>query len=122
MQGFEGASSEKLQNYIKEILSVSLYFSGKIGLFGFFNGRQDCSPVIIVGPCGTGKTHIAQALGLCAIQQGADVLCTTQAELSEKLQAAKAINSYNRVLAAIAKIKLLIIDDFGLKPLKSPQD
>jgi DNA replication protein DnaC len=83
---------------------------------------QECYPVIIVGPCGTGKTHIAQALGLCAIQQGCDVICTTQTELSEKLQGAKAINGYSKTLAAMAKIKLLIIDDFGLKPLKSPQD
>lgn len=82
----------------------------------------ECYPVIIVGPCGTGKTHIAQALGLCAIQQGHDVLCTTQTALTEKLQATKAINGYTKTLAAIAKIKLLIIDDFGLKPLKPPQD
>jgi DNA replication protein DnaC len=83
---------------------------------------QECHPVIIVGPCGTGKTHIAQALGLCAIQQGFDVLCVTQTELSDKLLAAKAINGYSKALAAIAKIKLLIIDDFGLKPLQSLQD
>lgn len=83
---------------------------------------QECYPVVIVGPCGTGKTHIAQALGLCAIQQGYDVVCTTQTELSEKLQGAKAVNGYSKALAAIGRIKLLIIDDFGLKPLKSPQD
>ena len=83
---------------------------------------QECHPLIIVGPCGTGKTHIAQALGFCAIQQGYDVLCTTQTELAEKLQAAKATHSYSKMLASLTKIKLLIIDDFGLKPLKPPQD
>lgn len=83
---------------------------------------QEYCPVIIVGPCGTGKTHIAQAIGLCAIQLGHDVLCTTQTELTEKLQGAKAVNGYTKALTTIAKIKLLIIDDFGLKPLKSPQD
>ena len=31
------------------------------------------SPVLIVGPCGTGKSHLAQALGHCAIRQGIDV-------------------------------------------------
>lgn len=83
---------------------------------------QESHPVIIEGPCGTGKTHIAQALGFCAIQQGHDVLCTTQTELAERLQAAKATNSYTKVLTSLAKINLLIIDDFGLKPLKPPQD
>ena len=83
---------------------------------------QECYPVIIVGPCGTGKTHLAQALGFCAIQKGYDALCTTQTALAERLQAAKATNSYNKVLASLTKINLLIIDDFGLKPLKVPQD
>ena len=34
-------------------------------------------PVLIVGPCGTGKSHLAQALGHCAIRQGVDVSFTT---------------------------------------------
>jgi DNA replication protein DnaC len=32
------------------------------------------APVLIVGPCGTGKSHLAQALGHCAVRQGVDVL------------------------------------------------
>ena len=79
-------------------------------------------PVHIVGPCGTGKSHIAQALGHCALQRGFEVLCTTQTRLSEELQAAKATNSYTRKLKALAKLPVLIIDDFGLKPLRTPQD
>ena len=79
-------------------------------------------PVLIMGPCGTGKSHIAQALGHCALQQGYEVLCTTQVKLSEEIQAAKATLSYRRKMKALAKLPLLIIDDFGLKPLRSPQD
>tara|TARA_B110000091_G_C13714632_1_gene432044 strand:+ start:283 stop:1044 length:762 start_codon:yes stop_codon:yes gene_type:complete len=79
-------------------------------------------PVLIMGPCGTGKSHLAQALGHCGLQKGYEVLCTTQSKLSEELQASKAINSYRKKIIALAKIPLLIIDDFGLKPLSSPQD
>lgn len=79
-------------------------------------------PVLIVGPCGTGKSHIAQALGHCALQKGYEVLCTTQTKLSEELQGAKAVNAYRKKINALTKIPLLIIDDFGLKPLHSPQD
>ena len=79
-------------------------------------------PVLIMGPCGTGKTHIAQALGHCALQQGYDVICTTQTKLSDELGAARATNSYRKKLKALAKLPLLIIDDFGLKPLRTPQD
>lgn len=78
--------------------------------------------VLIVGPCGTGKSHIVQALGHCAIRLGHDVLFTSQSKVLGQLNAAKATNSYRRRFRALAKLDLLIIDDFGLKPLKPPQD
>lgn len=80
------------------------------------------APILIVGPCGTGKSHIAQALGHCAIQRGIDVLFTTQAKLSNELQAAKAIGSFQRKSQALYKVPLLIVDDFGLYPFKPTQD
>lgn len=78
--------------------------------------------VLIAGPCGTGKSHLAQALGHCAVQQGYDVLCYTQAKLLGHLHAARATNAYERRFQTLVKVPLLIIDDFGLKPLKSPHD
>lgn len=78
--------------------------------------------VFIVGPCGTGKSHIAQALGHCAIRQGRDVLFTTQSKMLAKLHAARATQAYERQFNQLTKVDLLIIDDFGLKPLRSPQD
>jgi DNA replication protein DnaC len=78
--------------------------------------------VLIAGPCGTGKSHIAQALGHCAIRQGYDVLFTTQSKMLGQLNAARAISSYERRFNTLAKVDLLIIDDFGLKPLKPGQD
>ena len=79
-------------------------------------------PVIIVGPCGTGKSHIAQALGHAAIRQGYDVLFTTASRMLQQLNASRAANSFERTFAKFAKTELLIIDDFGLKPLKAIQD
>lgn len=80
------------------------------------------APVLIMGPCGTGKSHIAQAIGHCALQKGYTVLCTNQTKLSDMLQSAKAINGFQKKLKSLVKIDLLIIDDFGLKPLRSPED
>lgn len=80
------------------------------------------APVLIVGPCGTGKSHLAQALGHCAVRQGVDVLFTTQAQLSASLNAARATGAFERKLATLARIPLLIIDDFGLKPMRPPAD
>jgi DNA replication protein DnaC len=78
--------------------------------------------VFIVGPCGTGKSHIAQALGHCAIRLGHDVMFTTQSKMLAKLHAARATNTYERQFNQLTKASLLIIDDFGLKPLRPPQD
>ena len=80
------------------------------------------APVLIVGPCGTGKSHLAQALGHCAIRQGIDVLFSTCAQLTASLNAARATGAYERKLTALSRVSLLIIDDFGLKPLRPPAD
>jgi len=80
------------------------------------------APVLIVGPCGTGKSHLAQALGHCAVRQGVDVLFTTQAQLSASLTAARAVGTFERKLATLARVPLLIVDDFGLKPMRPPVD
>ena len=83
---------------------------------------QEKVPVLIVGPCGTGKSHLAQAIGCCAIQKGFEVLFFTQTQLFKFLQSARAAGQYEKKLAMLIKVPLLIIDDFGLKPLRSPQD
>jgi DNA replication protein DnaC len=83
---------------------------------------EERAPVLIVGPCGTGKSHLAQALGHCAVRQGVDVMFTTCTQLTTALNAARAIGGYERKLANLARVSLLIVDDFGLKPLRPPAD
>ncbi len=80
------------------------------------------APILIVGPCGTGKSHLAQALGHAAVRQGVDVAFYTCAGLTASLNAARATGAYERKLASLARVPLLVIDDFGLKPLRPPAD
>ncbi len=80
------------------------------------------APVLIVGPCGTGKSHLAQALGHCAVRQGHDVVFGSCAQLLASLNAARAVGTFERKLQSLARVPLLIIDDFGLKPLRAPAD
>jgi len=78
--------------------------------------------ILVVGPCGTGKSHIAQALGHCAIRLHYDVLFITASRMLAQMHASRATNSYERHFTKLAAVDLLIIDDFGLKPLTGIQD
>jgi DNA replication protein DnaC len=51
-----------------------------------------------------------------------DVLWLSQAKLFSEFQAARASGRYDKKFAELSKVPLLIIDDFGLRPIRSPQD
>lgn len=78
--------------------------------------------VLIAGPTGTGKSHLAQSLGHAAARMGYDVLFVTQKQLMDKLREARATDAYQRRFQQLVKVPLMIIDDFGLKPLRPPED
>ena len=77
--------------------------------------------LLITGPCGSGKTYIACALGNTACLKGYRVKYYRISRLLLELAQAKADGTYNKALQALAKIDLLILDDWGLEPLKAPQ-
>ncbi|WP_197479444.1 ATP-binding protein, partial [Oleiphilus sp. HI0132] len=67
------------------------------------------------------KTYIACALGNTACLKGYRVKYYRISRLLLELAQAKADGSYNKALQALAKIDLLILDDWGLEPLKAAQ-
>ncbi len=71
----------------------------------------ELAPVLIVGPCGTGKSYLAPALGHCAERQGFDVLFTTCTQLTASLNAARATGTYERRLASPTRVELLIVEE-----------
>ena len=77
--------------------------------------------LLITGPCGTGKTYLACALGHNACLQGYTVRYFRLSRLLLELAQAKADGSYQRVLKQIAKTQLLLIDDWGLEALTAAQ-
>jgi DNA replication protein DnaC len=76
--------------------------------------------VLIVGPTGVGKSHLAQGLAHEACRRGHDVLFINVTRLLQKLNGGRADGTYEKRLAALTKVDLLIIDDFGLKPIRPP--
>ena len=73
--------------------------------------------VLLIGPTGTGKSHIAQALGHRACRAGYAVLYVAAQELLKQLRAARADGSSDRRLLRFTTPDLLIVDDLGLRPL-----
>jgi len=72
--------------------------------------------VLITGPTGIGKSYIACALGNFAARAGYPVLYLRAPRLFETLQQARGDGSHLKTLTRLAKVQLLIIDDFLLTP------
>lgn len=73
--------------------------------------------LIVTGPCGSGKSFIASALGQQACIMGYRVLYAPASKLFAQLKLAKADGTYLRELGKMARQELLAIDDFGLEAL-----
>ena len=77
--------------------------------------------LLLTGPCGSGKTYLACALGHNACMQGYSVRYYRLSRLLLELTQTKADGTYHKKLQQLAKTQLLIIDDWGLEVLKPAQ-
>lgn len=93
-------------------LNRSLVFDLATG--AFIDRREDA---LFLGPGGTGKSHLAQAIGQAVIQQGYKVLYRETHILLEEVAEATLDGSRKQYMESIAGVALLIIDDFGMRRL-----
>lgn len=76
--------------------------------------------VLICGPTGVGKTHLAQALAHEACRRGYDVVFINTHRMLQHLNGGRADGTFERRLQTYVRADLLVLDDFGLKPLRPP--
>jgi DNA replication protein DnaC len=77
--------------------------------------------LLIIGPCGVGKSWLACALDHKAYREDLSVLYHRVPRLFAALDLARRDGRYGKLLRAIAKAKLLILDDWGPEPLSAEQ-
>lgn len=77
--------------------------------------------IIITGPTGSGKSYLAQALGMHACQMDYKVMYFNTSRLMDEINIAKLQGTYLNFLKKIQSSKLLILDDFGLTSIDENQ-
>jgi hypothetical protein len=85
----------------------------EMGTCAFITAKENW---LLCGPTGVGKSHLATAIGYEAIRRGMKALSFA----THRLLAARADGSHHKLLTRLTAVELLIIDDFGLRPI-SPQ-
>jgi DNA replication protein DnaC len=71
----------------------------------------------LVGPAGTGKSHVLVALGISAVHAGHKVRYFTAADLTDTLYRGMADNSVGRVIENLLRNDLILVDEVGFAPL-----
>jgi DNA replication protein DnaC len=74
--------------------------------------------VVLLGPVGTGKTHLATALGIEAIKHGHAVLFYRASDLVRTLTEARDARALSRLQERLRRVALLIIDELGFVPFE----
>ena len=77
--------------------------------------------MILYGPVGVGKTHVAQALGHLAIRHGADVRFLKTSRALAHLAGGHADRTWHKRLGELARPAVLILDDFAMRELTAAQ-
>ena len=81
----------------------------------------DARGALVLGPVGVGKTHLATALGHIAVRRRHTVAFYRADQLFRRLKAARLDNTHEAEMRRLARLDLLIIDDFALQAMDPPE-
>lgn len=82
---------------------------------------QEHQAILITGATGTGKTYLACALAQQACRKGFRAIYRRASRLFDELRIARADGTYARLLARLARVDVLVIDDFAISPVKDEE-
>jgi len=108
LEGFDFAASPKLPAVqIRDLAALRWLQAGE--------------SVILCGPVGVGKNHIAQALAHLAIRSGAEARFLKTSRVLASLAGGRADRTWDKRLAELTRPAVLVLDDFGMRELTAPQ-
>ncbi len=90
----------------------------ELGTGGFVARAEN---VLLCGPTGTGKSHLANAVAVEALKRGHTVLQRSAQRLLADLHATRADGGFGRRFARLCAVDLLVLDDFGLRALTAQE-
>jgi DNA replication protein DnaC len=108
LEGFDFSFNPKIKRALITNLATCIFIERK-------------EHILIYGPAGVGKTHLAQAIGHEACRKGHEVLFVKSVKMLRSLHAARADHSWEKRIKKFLRPDLLIIDDFGLTALTATQ-
>jgi DNA replication protein DnaC len=108
LEGFDYSFNPKIKRSLVKNLATCIFIDKK-------------EHILIYGPAGVGKTHLAEALGHEACRRGYEVLFVKSVKMLRSLMAARADHSWEKRIKRFLRPNLLIIDDFGLTALTPTQ-
>jgi DNA replication protein DnaC len=107
LEGFDFASPKLPAAQIRDLAALRWLASGE--------------SVILYGPVGVGKSHIAQALAHLAIRAGADARFMKTSRVLAHLAGGKADHTWDKRLRELTRPAVLVLDDFAMRELAAPQ-
>lgn len=110
---FPGACLEDIEYHSDRQLDKAL-----ITRLSTCNYIQECHNIIILGATGSGKTYLANAFGMTASRNFYTVHYVRIPELLSELAVARAEGSYRKIIKHYKQVRLLILDEWLLYPLK----
>jgi DNA replication protein DnaC len=108
LEGFDFAASPKLP-------------AAQIRDLAALRWLQPGESVILYGPVGVGKSHVAQALAHLAIRAGAEARFMKTSRVLAHLAGGRADRTWDKRLAELTRPAVLVLDDFGMRELTAPQ-